>query len=66
VDIDEILIKLDAVRRQGDGWIALCPAHNDHHPSLSIRERNGKLLLHCFAGCSFEDVLSALGAKRKR
>ena len=40
-----------------DGWIDRCPAHDDNNPSLSIKETSdGKLLLHCFAGCSFEDI----------
>ena len=39
-------------RKCGSGWIARCPAHNDRHPSLSIAERDGKLLVYCHAGCS--------------
>ena len=43
-----------------DGWIDRCPAHDDNNPSLSIKETSdGKLLLHCFAGCSFEDIVKA-------
>ena len=43
-----------------DGWIDRCPAHDDNNPSLSIKETaDGKLLLHCFAGCSFEDIVKA-------
>lgn len=39
-----------------------CPAHEDRNPSLSITEReDGELLVHCFAGCHFSDVLRALG-----
>jgi len=37
--------------------IACCPAHDDNNPSLSITETaDGKLLWHCFAGCSQEAV----------
>ena len=41
---------------------ALCPAHEDDKPSLSIRkdEERGKIYLRCFAGCSFEDILGEL------
>jgi 5S rRNA maturation endonuclease (ribonuclease M5) len=39
----------------------LCPAHDDRNPSLSITERDGKLLFHCHAGCATEDVLAAVG-----
>lgn len=37
-----------------------CPAHDDKTPSLSITNKNGKLLWHCFSGCSQEDVMQAL------
>ncbi|HLW82620.1 MAG TPA: hypothetical protein VKS20_11345 [Candidatus Acidoferrales bacterium] len=39
-----------------------CPAHADRSPSLSIREgSDGRVLLHCFAGCSLEAVCEATG-----
>ena len=40
---------------------ARCPAHSDHSPSLSISQGlDGRVLLHCFAGCSTEAILSAV------
>ena len=50
-------------RRSGTGWMAKCPAHDDHNPSLSIREVDGKVLLHCHAGCAQHDVIDALKAR---
>ena len=47
-------------RRNGSGWLAKCPAHDDHHPSLRINERDGKVLIKCWSGCSQEDVIAAL------
>ena len=49
-------------RYNGRNGIARCPAHDDRHPSLSIAERDGKLLLHCFAGCDYHDIVEALRA----
>jgi hypothetical protein len=38
-----------------------CPAHDDKRPSLRIRDgENGRLLVHCYAGCQAEDILAAL------
>lgn len=46
------------------GWIDRCPAHDDKNPSLSIKETSdGILLLKCFAGCSFEEIIDAAGLK---
>lgn len=60
-----LLSRLKGVRRNGgSGYMALCPAHGDRHPSLSISEGNdGRALLKCFAGCDTEAVVSALGLK---
>ncbi len=62
LEIDGLLARLDGVRANGDGcWVARCPAHEDGHPSLSIREtERGAILLHCFAGCSTADILAVL------
>lgn len=38
-----------------------CPAHNDKTESLSIRETpEGKILIHCFAGCTFAEVAAVV------
>lgn len=59
----EVLDRLDGVRRESAGqWAARCPAHEDRKPSLSISDGlDGRILLHCHAGCETETVLAALG-----
>jgi putative DNA primase/helicase len=59
---DSIARALEA-HRSGSSWMAKCPAHDDNHPSLSIREVDGKVLLHCHAGCTQHDVIDALKAR---
>ena len=41
--------------------MALCPAHDDKNPSLSLTDgENGNLLAHCHAGCDQVRVIKAL------
>lgn len=42
--------------------VCMCPAHrNTRTGALSVRDgAEGRLLLHCHAGCSFRDILDAL------
>lgn len=57
-----LLDRLERVRRSGKGWSARCPAHEDRGPSLAIAEgKDGHVLIHCFAGCTADDVLVAVG-----
>jgi len=60
--IENVLDRVERVRRTNGGWMALCPAHADTKPSLSIREgENGVVLLKCHAGCSYDEIKTALG-----
>lgn len=63
MSISLLLSRLDKVRERGSAsWSACCPAHEDRAPSLSIREcEDGRVLLHCFAGCAVQDVVAAVG-----
>lgn len=59
---EALLSRLEGVRATGQGrWIAKCPAHTDRSPSLSVREVDGRTLIHDFAGCAPADILAALG-----
>ena len=58
--LSDLLARLDSVRSSGRGWTAKCPAHQDRTASLSITAGDdGRVLLHCFAGCSAADVVAA-------
>lgn len=63
--VDAIISGLEKIRATGPGrWIGCCPAHPDKSPSLAIREvDDGRVLLHCFAGCPIEKILDALGIR---
>jgi len=58
-----LLSHLTGVKETGAGrYLACCPAHLDKNPSLAVREKDdGRILVKCFAGCSVEEVLDAVG-----
>ncbi|NOU21085.1 MAG: hypothetical protein HOO93_04720 [Methyloglobulus sp.] len=57
-----LLSGLDGVKNTGNcKWLALCPGHDDRSPSLSIKQIDDRLLIRCFAGCGYLDVLAAIG-----
>ena len=59
---DKLISRLEGVRNTGqDRWIARCPAHDDKSPSLAIREVDDRVLIHCFAGCSAQEIVSVVG-----
>jgi hypothetical protein len=48
-------------RWHGSYAMCVCPAHADRTPSLSVRQGERGILVHCFAGCRSEDVLREIG-----
>lgn len=61
--VNQFLVHLTKVRSIGrDRWQACCPAHEDRSPSLSIKlGGDGRLLVHCFAGCTAREVVESVG-----
>ena len=60
--IDRVLSRLECVRRAGDGWLALCTAHEDSHASLSVKETaDGTVLMKCRVGCATADIVRNAG-----
>lgn len=59
----DFLSRLSKVRATGkDSWVACCPAHEDKSPSMTVRETDdGRVLIHCFAGCPPASILGAVG-----
>jgi hypothetical protein len=46
-------------RKNGKSMVH-CPSHNDIRPTLSLTEREGKILWKCFARCTQAEVTTAL------
>lgn len=60
--IDRLFGGLDKLKQTGSNtWQACCPAHDDKSPSFQIKVDNGRILLHCFAGCSIEEICDSAG-----
>lgn len=61
----DILSRLQGVQGGHGQWTARCPAHDDRQNSLSIGEgKDGRVLLHCHAGCSLDKLTAALGVSK--
>lgn len=60
--LTDILSRLDGVEGDHDGYLALCPAHNDReHPSLKLTlKADGMLLIVCRTGCARKEILEKL------
>ena len=67
MSIDEFLGKLQGVTSDGKGgWMACCPAHDDHNPSMHVNVgKDGRILVKCYAGCTTADIVAALGLKMR-
>ena len=59
---EEIVQALEG-RWNRDSGMCRCPAHEDSNPSLSVEQNNGRVLVHCHAGCPQDAVLDALAAQ---
>lgn len=66
MDITEFLDRLDGVAGGNNQYSARCPAHDDRTASLAVSTgQDGKILLHCHAGCTTPDILAAIGLEPK-
>lgn len=65
VTLAELLSRVENVKSSGGQYTARCPAHDDKENSLSLTEREGKILLRCHAGCSTLDICGSLDIELK-
>ena len=61
--LSEVVARLSGAKSSGTNqFLARCPVHDDHTQSLSVgMGTDGRVLLHCHAGCPTNSILSALG-----
>lgn len=64
---DEFIVNFPGAKEKpprSNQWLCRCPAHDDRKASLSIKDETAtsdRILIHCQAGCSTEQVLAAVG-----
>ena len=64
--IEDIIGRFHGVKKIGEkSYQMYCEGHKDDKPSLVITEEDNKILMHCFAGCSNEQILNAVGLTEK-
>src|ERR1700674_2728127 len=63
--LENVLLHFPSARKIGVQWVAQCPTHPDRKASLSIEEKNGRILLHCFAGCTLQAICVAAGIEMR-
>lgn len=65
ISIRAVASQFGRVKRSGTTYMALCPWHEDHHPSLGLVEGTGKNYCHCFScdrgGDVIDYVMAAMG-----
>ena len=64
--LDEVIRHFDCPKPNGaNSYMVRCPMHDDSTQSLSITEKDNKILLNCFAGCNTSDILCVSGLTEK-
>jgi putative DNA primase/helicase len=64
--VEKVLDRLHGVPQSNGLWKALCAAHDDREPSLSVAEGDdARALLRCFAGCATQEVAAKLCLEMK-
>lgn len=62
MQLNDILQRFNGLKANGNSsYQVKCPCHDDKHASLTISENNGKILMHCHAGCDIECICRAVG-----
>lgn len=60
----EVIRHFDVASRRGSDSVMVhcpCPNHTDKTASVSISIGRKAILIHCFGGCSWQDVAQAAG-----
>lgn len=60
--VETFLTRFDRKTAAGGQWLVRCPAHQDQKASLAVRRgEDGRVMLHCHAGCDTARILDVMG-----
>lgn len=65
MQFDEILARFQIQKSYEGKAQARCPCHDDKQASLTITKGRRSALIHCHAGCNFEDIIQRVGLKKQ-
>jgi P4 family phage/plasmid primase-like protien len=66
MQLNEIIRRFQSTKPNGkDSYQARCPCHDDKTASLTVSEVNGKILMHCHAGCDIHSICAAIGIAQR-
>ena len=60
ITLEDFLSRLDKVQKHGRNYLARCPAHDDGRPSLRVAQGERGILVNCYAGCTYHEIVAAL------
>lgn len=64
--LEELISRFEKVKGNGlNSYICRCPVHKDKEPSLSLKEVDDRILMHCHAGCDTSNILGYVGLEVK-
>ena len=58
--------KLEQIKYNNNNIVAICPSHDDKNPSLTASCNGEKILVKCQAGCTFKEIVTAVGMKQSQ
>lgn len=53
----------DKARFSGGQWRCRCPVHQGANQNFYVRDGRSSIVLHCFAGCTFEELVDNLRSR---
>lgn len=57
----ELLSYFEPISCSDGQWRCICPCHDFESETLRIKEKENRILVHCFRGCTVEEITEKVG-----